>query len=227
MRTTALLLAIAGCAIDDRLQLDVPIRAGGTGVTTLAAVDGGSVTLDEATVTFADVRLEEPAQTDVVAILTGYGAAWAHPGHDYPGDVAGELLGTFTVDLLAPETELGLAACYEGEYATGRVSVSGTVAVLAGVHTDGAGLARPFRFEVPADEDVIGIPFDAHLVAGNPPEAVVLRFDPKSALAFVDWTEVDSDGDGVLTVADETYGNTALFGVVATPSWSLTLLRSE
>lgn len=228
MRTSSLLfLALVGCVIDDRLPLDVPIVAGGTGIVTLPSADGGTVTLESAAITFTDLRLEEPAGTDLASVLTAispFGTAYAHPGHDYPGDVAGELLGTFTVDLLGPDAELGLAGCYEGAFSTGRVSVSGTVAVLAGSHTDAAGGVRPFRFAVEADEDIIGIPFEALLVAGNPPDHVALRFDLANALRFVDWSAPDTDGDGVLTVADDVYGNTALFGVVATPTWSLTLV---
>ena len=227
MRTTLLLLLAVGCAIDDRSAVDVPVVAGGTGVGTLVAADGGTVTLEAAEVTFVDLRLEEPPDADPVAVLSAFslfGTAYAHPGHDYPGDVAGELLGTFTVDLLAPDAELGLARCYEGSFSTGRVTVSGTVATVAGQHRDASGTARPFRFEVTADDDIVGIPFEALLLAGNPPEHVALRFDLAHALAFVDWSAPDTDGDGVLTVADDVYGNTVRFGVLATPTWSLALV---
>lgn len=195
----ALMLAVSGCTVADRALVEIPVRVGGTG-----ALPPG-VTLTEATVTFSDLRLEEPpASTAWLERLSGVSAAYAHPGHDYPGDVAGELLGTFTVDLLAADASLGVAPCYEGTFATGRVAVAGTVAVLAGEH-DGAS----FRFEVAAEQEIIGIPFAVTLDDAAPWSSIDLRFDPARALSFVDWG------------APEEWNNEALFGVVATPTWSL------
>lgn len=222
-------LTLSACSVDDRLPLQIPIRAGGTGVDSLTTVDGGILALTRATVTFADLRLEEPAGDDTTAAslierLWPIPSAYAHPGHDYPGAVGAELLGTYTVDLLADDVELGVADGYEGELATGRVTVAGTMASFAGTHTTAGGTAVPFDFEVVADQDIIGIPFQETLSASSPPTSVDLRFDLEHALSFVDWTAADSDGDGVLTVADDIYGNTVLFGAVATPSWTLTLV---
>jgi hypothetical protein len=213
----------AGC-VEPRVTIDVPIVGGGTGVVELATVDGGAVTFDEVQVTFADLRLEEPAESSVASALRALSpiqAAYAHPGHDYPGDVAGELLGTFTVDVLAPDSELGVARCYEGAYATGRVTLAGAVAAISGTYTSAAGDAWPFRFEVDADQEIAGIPFEATMSAGDPPTSVDVRFDLHGALSHVDWTAPDTDADGALTNADETYSNTVRFGVVATPSWTL------
>jgi len=217
---------VAGC-IDPRLAMDVPVVAGGADAADLTTSDGGTVLIEEATVTFGDLRLEQPAVTvaSVLRALSPIQAAYAHPGHDYPGDVAGELLGTFTVDLLAEDAELGDAACYEGDYATGRVSLAGIAALVAGTYTNAAGDSRPFRFEVTADQDIVAIPFETTMSLADPPEAVSLRFDLAAALAYVDWTAPDTDGDGTLTIADADYDNTVRFGIVATPSWSLAVVR--
>lgn len=190
------LVVMEGCTLGSRSALGVPVVAGAAG----DAPPG--VTWTEATITFSDLRLEEPPQATASWGLVQ--AAYAHPGHDYPGDVAGELLGTFTVDLLAPDVTLGTADCYTGAYATGRVALTGTAAVLAG-DRDGA----PFRFEIAADQEIVGIPFEVTLSGDAPPEAIALRFDPAAALSFTDWD------------APETWQNTVTFGVVATPTWSL------
>lgn len=225
--TAALAFGLSGCALEDRFLLEVPVVAGGTGIRQLDAGDGATIALDEASVTFSDLRLEEPPTEGMASLLSRLSpiqAAWAHPGHDYPGDVAGELLGTFTVDLLGEDQPLGLAPCYEGEYATGRIGLSGTVAVLAGVYRDGAGAERSFRFEVEADQAITAIPFDEIVSASAPPERLELRFDLWSALKFTDWSVPDADGDALLTMADPPYDNTVRFGVVATPTWSLSLV---
>lgn len=200
MRWLAWWVVASGCSLGSRSQVDVPVWAGGTGL-----IPEG-VTLTEASVTFSDLRLEEPAAVAWLDRWSPISTAVAHPGHDYPGDVGGELLGTFTLDLLAPDVKLGDAACYTGAYATGRVSLAGTAAILAGEH-----LGEPFRFEIAADQDIVGIPFDVELTEQAPFGAIELRFDPASALAYVDWS------------APDTWANAALFGVVATPTWSLTI----
>jgi hypothetical protein len=223
MRNTGwLLLAASGCALEDRFLLQVPVLAGGHGADVLDAGSGAEVWLTEAQITFSDLRLEEPARDTLASALAravGGPVAWAHPGHDYPGDVAGELLGTFTVDLLGPDQSLGVAPCYEGEYATARVSLQGSAALLAGTYADTSGQTVPFRFEIEAEQDIAGIPFD-ELLGPDTPE-LALRFDPHEALRHTDWSSPDTDGDGVLTLADEIYHNTVPFGVVATTTWSV------
>ncbi len=220
MRWLLLAITTTGCTVDDRALLEVPVLAGGTDAE--LATSGGTVVLSEASVTFSDLRLEEPSALDLASRVTNalYPAAYAHPGHDYPGDVAGELLGTFTVDLLAEDAELGSALCYEGPYATARIGLEGAVSTLVGDFVDGQGVAHPFRFEVDASQPVTGIPFVTELSAEGAPAAIELRFDPEQALRYVDWTP-DEDGDGLLTGIDGTFANTVRFGVVATPSWSL------
>jgi hypothetical protein len=139
------------------------------------------------------------------------------------GDVAGELVGTWTLDLLGAPTELGSASCYEGTYATGRVNVEPSPAVtLEGVATTSTGDVA-FRFVVEPEQEITGIPFEAELDADAPPSGLMLGVDLAHALSFVDWTTPDADGDGALTEADGALANTVLFGVVATPTFTLTL----
>ena len=59
--------------------------------------------------------------------------------------------------------------------------------------------------------------------ADSPPAGLVLTIDLAHALSFVDWRTADADGDATLTTADGALANTVLFGVVATPTWTLTV----
>lgn len=219
---------LGACQYESRALVDIPIEASGASEREWTLDGGGLLAIDEASVTFSDLRLEEPPAADLASLLRsaplglwGAAPAYAHPGHDYPGDVAGELLGTFTVDLLAPAQALGAAPCYEGAYSTGRVTLSGTALHIAGSYTSPEGETVPLLLDVDVDQDIIGIPFDAEIAAESPPGAIVVRFDLRRALQFTDWSLPESDGDGEITMADSPYGNTVLFGAVSTPTWSL------
>jgi hypothetical protein len=221
----ALLVLVAGCAIDDRMSIEVPVQSGGVDLGPFVD-EAGVTTVDEASVTFSDLRLEEPPATGLTARLgtaLGGTAAYAHPGHDYPGDVAGELLGTFTVDLLGAPDELGPAVCYDGRYATARVSVAGAFATFGGTYSPQGGAPVPFHFVVSADQDILDLPFEVTLDAAAPPDAILVTFDVGRVFSYVDWSEGDTDADGVLTDADGSFGNTIRFGAVASPTWAVAL----
>jgi len=222
MPWVALLALLVGCA-EDRALLTIPVRVAPSSGEVQPA-DGVTATLSAASMTLSDLRLEAPAETArtwrIPALVS---TAVAHPGHDFSGDVAGELVGTWTLDLLGAPTELGSASCYEGSYETGRVRVAPSPAVLLeGSATTDAG-AVAFRFTVEPDQEITGIPFEVALDADTPPSGITLGVDLAYALSSVDWTTPDGDGDGVLTEADGALANTVTFGVVATPTFTLTL----
>lgn len=214
-----LLLLLAGCATDHTL-LDVPVRVA-SGSAEVVTDDGVEITLTTASLTVGGLRLEHPPETAARRWPRLISTAYAHPGHDFSGEVGGELVGTWVVDLLAGPTELGVASIYDGDYATGRLTLPADGEVhLEGVCADDGD--RPFRFDLVPDQDVTGIPFVVTLDADTSPEALVLSVDLGHALSFVDWSTAD-DGDGVLTLDDGLLANTVLFGVVATPTYALSL----
>lgn len=214
----ALLLACAG---SDRALLQIPV-AFRASEADLSLGDGVAVTLTAATVTLSDLRLEAPAATAGLWRWLPLSTAHAHPGHDFAGDVSGELTGTWTLDLLADQ-ELGTASCYEGAYATGRLTVEPEpVSALEGTVTVD-GVALPFHFEETPDQEITGLLFDALFDAEAPPSGIALGVDLAHALSYADWRAGDTDGDGALTVADGSFANTVLFGLVSTPTWTLTL----
>jgi hypothetical protein len=223
-RTSPPLLAallLTGCAVDDRLALTVPVTARALENAPLSPAEGVTLTLTEAQLTLADLRLEAPA---IVARRPSLlRAAHAHPGHDPAGGVAGELLGEWTLDLLGEDTALGDASCYEGPLATARLSLVPTPALtLVGVaEVDGA--ARPFTLTLSPEHEVTGLSIEAELDAASPPGGLSLSMDLNHGLSFIDWRTPDTDGDGALTEADGATLNTALFGLTSTLSWRLTL----
>lgn len=216
------LLLLTGCA-EDRVLLSIPVHVLPS-ASTAELDDGVTVELTAASLTLSDLRLEGPAQTAARhRPWSLVSTAHAHPGHDFAGEVAGELTGTWTVDLLGEQTLLGDASCYDGEVATARVRLDPDPGVrLEGTATvDGE--VRPFAFAVAPDQEVTGIAFAATLDADAVPAGVAVSVDLAHALSFVDWTTPDGDGDGLLTVGDGELENTVLFGIVSSPSYSLTL----
>lgn len=213
----SLLLLAVGCdAGHTLLERPVRVAASPDRVTT---DDGVAITLTQASYTLADLRFERPADTTVALHWTSLfvSTAHAHPGHDFAGGVGGELSGSWAVDLLAGPTELGSALIYDGPYETARLTLPGAVQ-LAGT-ADGVA----FALELVPDQDVTGIPFEVTVVPESSGPVIELAVDIGHALSFVDWTTPDADADGVLTTADGVLANTVMFGVVATPSFSLTI----
>ena len=172
-----LLLALLACTPADRALLEVPVvveaRSGGT----LVPARGVEVVLDEATVTLGALRLEE-AEPLARRSLSPLAVAHAHPGHDAPGTIGGELLGTWTVDLLAEGTLLGSAAVYEGDFEGARLELPGPPgAAVAGTATVD-GVERPFRIEVAPAREVTTIPFPETVVAPGPARLALGRRFP-------------------------------------------------
>lgn len=216
----------AGCAAENPTLLAVPIHLAPS-ATDVTLDSGVRIELNEATYTLADIRLEAPAKRASYTPSWLFGStAHAHPGHDFAGDVAGELTGTWTVDLLGDELHLGDANCYSGDYATGHFAlVPDPNLVLAGTATVGD-TPRAFRFALAPDQDITGLPFIETIDADAPPARIRLSVDLAHSLSFVDWNTTDDDNDDVLTLNDGNLANTVLFGVVSTPSFSL-LLENE
>lgn len=220
MRWLPFLLVLGACASETRRSLAVPVEASG-GEATFTAAGDVAVTLEVATVLVADLRLEAPAEEARALRLPGVRAAHAHPGHDFSGETTCELLGTWTVDLLAGTAVLGEATCLEGPLATGRVLLSGAPAVTLAGTAEVAGVPQAFRFEVALDEEVTGLVVEGDLDPDAPPVAILLQADPATMLSWADWTTADDDADGRLTLADGLLANTVPFGAVSTASWSL------
>lgn len=216
-----LALLLVGCA-SPRAPLSFPVVARG-GPASFTAADGAAVTLTAASLRLADLRLEAPSETTARVGPALVASAWAHPGHQDDGAVSAELLGAWTVDLLAGEAALGRADALEGPLATARLHLPGDVpAVLVGEAVVGEA-ARAFRFEVAPDQELAGLPLDGALDAAAPPARLVLEVDLAHALSFVDWGTPDADADGALTVADHPLENTVPFGLVSIPTFTLTL----
>lgn len=209
-------LWLVACLVD-RVLVPVPVAVVGS-VGVFEPEPGIVVRVDRAVLHAADFRFEGPATASWS--LPGLSStAWAHPGHDFAGQVGGELLGTYTIDALTTFEELAVADCFEGIYATARFDLVGPVEIEGVTSVDGE--LRSFRFTYDADEDVSGVPFEAVIEADSP--GAVLHIDLEHALSFIDWRTPDTDGDFVLTVADGAIANTLPFGVQSTASYTMTL----
>jgi hypothetical protein len=184
------------------------------------ADDGSSYTFTRASVVLGDLRVESP--TPVAWLPPLVSPAYAHPGHDPSGDVDGELLGTFSVDLLAGASP-GTMLAWEGEVATGRFELLPAGPVhLVGSHRRLDGQEVAFDLEVTVERSVTGLPIAGELSAAAPPAGLTLTVDLSTVMGFVD-TNTPRGDDGVLTVDDGVLSNTLPFGVSSTRSWQFHL----
>lgn len=210
--------------VPDRDLLALPARFEASPAA-LTLEDGGTATLEQATWTIGSLRLEAPASSTqdtgsaLLRHLSPISVAHAHPGHESAGGVLGELLGEWELDLLSDQ-DLGTLQLYEGELATGRLELAGTLRLQGVAELDGA--LHPFDLAVESDAEVTGLPLEAQVVSTDPPSALVLSLDPAHALSWVDLS-ADSDDDGLLTAADDGVENSFSFGALSTPTYSLTL----
>lgn len=207
-------LALPACVGDTRALFDAPVTAradwgGAPGTCTFD--DGTAASFSTATLTLSHLRFEAPAEE---------AERPAHPGHNNFGEIIGELLGTYTVDLLSDEILLGTGAFYAGDYATARLWIpaeEGGVGFTLTGETSGTAGVWPVELALPLQHEVSGVPFEVALDAAPP--AVRLRFAPCEALSWVEWT--DQDGNGRLDGSDATFTNTVAYGVLSNLSYSL------
>jgi hypothetical protein len=223
MRSLPLML-LAGCSFDPPVLLDVPLSVMWLSEPTWMTEDGHTVTVIDATLPIADVRLESPAE-EVAWNFSLLPTAYAHPGHDFAGSVAGEWLGEGALVLGGDEEpgvaqELGIASCYTGDYATGRFQLRGDYVIVGTVALAGGGEVL-FRFTAPIDRLVSGVPFVARLAEEPAPRGVQLGVYTSLLLRWVDWSTDPVDGE--LTLEDGALGNSVPFGLTSSASWMFTL----
>lgn len=220
-----LVLLWGACTLPEgRGELVAEIHAAPIAGASWTDVDGRHLTLQRASLTLGDLYLHEPAQTrtasfDPLQLLIG--TAHAHPGHDDAGDVSGELLGTWRVDLLGGIQPLGDALVYEGALASATLALAPEPVVLEGTITDDAG-TRPFAFEILPDQVLAGLPMEAQLSMHDTP-TLRIEIDAAWILSFADLDAPDDDGDGVLTGADGDNASLIRFGVHSTGGYAVVL----
>jgi hypothetical protein len=155
-------LLLLGCAGKEPGSITVPLQwaAAPTEGTLRPAGRTVEVSLQEGSVSFADLRLHAPAAAarrwGPADLLVG--RAHAHPGHDPAGDVRLEALGAWTEDLLGAGdgASLGALSGREGEVATASLRLhAGAPQTLVGLLTEG-GQQLPFALSVTIDDPIEG-----------------------------------------------------------------------
>jgi hypothetical protein len=242
---TMSLLLIMGCPGGEQPALvSVPIEVGPAQGDSFSTVLGYDVVLDTGVIVLGQLHFHEPKDVEETALLApwlqplrlvlGPASACAHPGHDMSGDVMGEWAGTTFIDLLAPAKSAGEGSFYEGPYETASLLLqidgvdadaglddsspaAGHTLALSGTADRGDG-PIPFCFVVDHDETILGLDFDV-TVATDAIPAVTLLVDPAEILAHLEFADVDTDGDGTVTMNDADAVNPLLFGLESNLSY--------
>ena len=218
---------LTGCiAESNRVLVSIPVLAGSNlEDTSLTLSTGEILQLSTSTITLSNLRMQVPADPVERLVHTG---KTQHPGHNNSGDVAGELLGTWVVDLLGDPITLGDASVYTGSFATASLELPGDestgiplVITLGGDLVRSDGNTVPFVFEASRSYNVQGIGFEVEVTEDAVPSQLNLTLDMDHMISYVDWTQTDTDGDGKLTLADGDLYNTFMFGVESTPTYQL------
>ncbi|MFM7204882.1 MAG: hypothetical protein ACKO6N_29260 [Myxococcota bacterium] len=214
------------CVEESPVLLSIPVIFQPLEQTPLLLADGSSLELQEARLTLADLRLERPVENQALRWNPLQPAlALAHPGHEFSGNVAGELLGTYTLDLLGEPTTLGQAQLYTGQFATAQLHLpgetQGPILTLVGVR-EYEGKSLPVTLALSLEYEVHGIPFEQEILPDSQAAHLKLELDLAHMLSFLDWSAGDENQDGVLTLDDPSVYNPLVFGVSATPSYRIT-----
>jgi hypothetical protein len=211
-----ILLFTFACVDPPRRPLSFPVAFQGD--SSSLEIDGGTLVFEQAIASVSDLHAEGAPQTARWS-FSPFAAAYAHPGHDFAGDVRAELLGVWTLDLLGGHQVLGQAEAYEGDLASARFSLAGDPAFAVRGTFTGPDGALPFDLQLPIDQLVSGLQLEGELDADAPPAELTLRADLAHALSFVTWS--DTNADGSLTVDDGDTANTLLFGATSAATWAI------
>lgn len=214
------LLILMGCGTG-RQTVEVPVRFE-PAASALSLPDGVEVRLSEARWPVFDLRMESPASVAWLRWPSLLPTAHAHPGHDFSGGVAGELLGEWRLDLLGPAQSLGVARLLDGPYATARLHLIDDPPLVLEGEVERDGVTVRFVFELAHASEITGITFETTVDPEAPPDAIVLRVDLTHALSFIDW-RTEPGADGLLTLDDGAVENTLAFGVLSAPTWNLSI----
>lgn len=223
------MIALVVACVPGAVLRDLEVEAGGAGETNVR-LTGAELSFERFVLTVEDLRLHEARVTARLGpplpwLLTPT-VAGAHPGHEGAGDVRGELLGRFPLDLLGLPIALGSAQVYSGSIASLSLGV-GEARIEGSLRREGQQWPVAFHLDL-GGERVEGIPVSLELAAEGAAPTLVLRGD---VAAFADAALLgqasDTDGDGMIGLADGTLENSLAFGLRSTTIWTAQAVQGE
>lgn len=229
--TTVLIVSILAIGVcspegEEPVQRTLPVTASGEGIEAVVNAEGWTVTLSTFRLAISDIEFTIEGDTHASREPSLFERivprAMAHPGHYAGGDVTGELLGNFLLDLLSGEQSLGEATLLTEDYngmnlhfrtadgSDGLASddpLNGHTAEIAGAATSGV---RTIHFtailDVAAGTEMVGGPFE--LVLTEETEGIlVLRaltrdpFEGDTLFDGIDFGALDEDADDTVQIA--------------------------
>jgi hypothetical protein len=208
-------------------RVTLPVTTDGAGLEVVTNDLGYTIEVASAAVVAEDVKfaIAGEAHTGLLRRLSDavVPLAHAHPGHYQGGEVTGEMPGHFVMRF-APGSSalLGTATLLAGQYHSVNITLSHATAedvpaddpllehsaiLLGTASRDGVETHFRASIDSPAARDIVGIPFDANVDAGERALALrMLTLDPlqqDTLFDGLDFALLDADEDGEVSIGPE------------------------
>ncbi len=225
LMTCGFTVVVCDPSADETAQVTLPVKATGSGLETVTNTEGWEVTLSEFKLAISDIEFTIGGETHasnesgLSRMLAPF--AFAHPGHYAGGEVTGELLGNFVLDLMENSQALGdgtlLALDYNGVNLHFRVAdesddiagddpLLGHSAYIEGIATkEDVEISFVAMVDVEEGTEMVGAPFNVTLneESEGTIELEVVTLDPSEGDTLfdgLDFGALDEDGDGSVLI---------------------------
>ena len=215
---------------DEPVQVTLPMAASGEGLEAVTNAEGWTVAVSVFRLATADFEFTIEGETHASIDhcpwqeVLGIRSAWAHPGHYAGGEVTGELLGNFILDLTDERQPLGDAVLLEEDYNGANLHfriaddtdeldaddpLLGHTAYIEGEATkDDVTVAFTAIVDVEDGTEMVGAPFELTVTEETAGTIVwqVLTLDPSEGDTIfdgLDFGTLDEDGDGLLEIVPD------------------------
>ncbi len=228
--TTALIVSVLAIGVcspegEEPARLTLPFVVSDAGIEPVENAEGWTVTLSAFRLAVADIEFTIEGETHASLSDLIVPPAMAHPGHYAGGEVTGELLGRFILDLQGGEHPVGDATLLTGEYHGVNLGfrvadeqdgldeddpLLGHTAHLEGVATQGdRAIDFSATLDVAEGTEMVGGPFELSLTEETEGVMVlrVLTLDPSEGDTLfdgLDFGALDEDGDDAVEIAPGT-----------------------
>lgn len=190
MKRLCILLGVASCAgAEEPVRVELPVAVDPSGMLPVQTDLGYDIELSEARLVIDDLQFTMAGEAHVVSVWrrvtdTLIPEAHAHPGHYQGGDVTGELLGHFVLDLLdAGNAPMGMATLIVGRYQAanftfgqagaadgltdGDALLGHTASLVGQASRAGRNVGFSVVVDAPLGRQLVGAPFEVEVTSSS------------------------------------------------------------